>query len=172
MIYEPREDSYLLQKYVKKYAKGKVLDLGSGSGIQAKTALENTKEVLAADIDKEAVEYCKKQGIKTVKSNLFSNIKGKFNLIIFNPPYLPDEDLEDNESKLCTTGGIEGHEMVEEFLKQAKSHLEKEGKILLIYSSLTKNIPAIFGNHSYKHKVLESKKFFFEKIFVTLLQSK
>ena len=53
MIYEPREDSYLLQKYVKKYSKGKYfLDIGSGSGIQAKTAIKaKAKSVLATDIN-------------------------------------------------------------------------------------------------------------------------
>ena len=35
MLYEPREDSRLLAKYAKKYAKGLVLDIGTGSGIQA-----------------------------------------------------------------------------------------------------------------------------------------
>lgn len=49
MIYEPEEDSYLLEKYVKKLAKGKVLDLGTGSGIQALAAKKTCKEVKAAD---------------------------------------------------------------------------------------------------------------------------
>ena len=91
MIYEPSEDSYLLAKYVDKFSKGKVLDLGTGSGIQAETALKHTKEVLATDISKEAVKFVKKKGIKARISDLFSNINEKFDLIIFNPPYLPRE---------------------------------------------------------------------------------
>ena len=112
MIYDPAEDSFLLAKHVKKYAKGKVLDLGTGSGFLAEVALENTKDVLAADIQEEVVNYVKKKGINAVKSDLFSNIKGKFNLIIFNPPYLPFEDLEDEESRLITTGGESGNEVL------------------------------------------------------------
>ena len=57
MIYEAADDSFLLAKYVKKYAFGKVLDLGCGGGIQSLSALENTEDVLAADVSKEAVDY-------------------------------------------------------------------------------------------------------------------
>ena len=89
MIYAAREDSFLLAKYVNKFSKGKVLDLGTGSGIQAEAALKHTKNVLAVDINKEAVNYVKKKGIKAKVGNLFSEIDKKFDLIIFNPPYLP-----------------------------------------------------------------------------------
>ena len=53
MIYEPAEDSYLLQKLVRQYAIGRVLDMGTGSGIQALTAIEspNSREVIAVDIN-------------------------------------------------------------------------------------------------------------------------
>ena len=76
MIYFPREDSYLLAKQVKKYAKNKsVLDIGTGSGILASAALQSgASAVLASDINKEAVDEVKKQGIQSVQSNLFSKI--------------------------------------------------------------------------------------------------
>ena len=53
MIYFPREDSFLLEKEVKKYAKGKsFLDLGAGSGVQAKAAKQaGAKSILCADIN-------------------------------------------------------------------------------------------------------------------------
>ena len=100
MIYEPGEDSFLLAKYVEKFAKGNVLDIGTGSGVQAENALKFSKDVLAVDIDKKAVSYVKKRGVKAKVSDLFSNVKGKFDLIIFNPPYLPDEELEDELNQL------------------------------------------------------------------------
>lgn len=109
MIYPPREDSFLLEREVKKYAKGKsFLDIGTGSGIQAKAAKQaGAKSVLAADINPESLKHLKVQGINVVKSNLFSNIKRKFDLIAFNPPYLPRDKREDKESALTTTGGKE-----------------------------------------------------------------
>ena len=99
-VYQPAEDSYLLQEYVKEYAFGRVLDMGTGSGIQALTALKrtNVKEVVAVDIDEEAVRRLQQgikeqrlRKIKVIKSDLFDRVEGHFNLIIFNPPYLPQD---------------------------------------------------------------------------------
>lgn len=166
MIYEPKEDSFLLQKFVKKYAKGKVLDVGTGSGIQARTAKENTSNVLAVDINPEAVEAAKNAGIKARVSDLFSKVRGKFDLIIFNPPYLPEEELEDEESKRITTGGKKGNEVLERFLKEAKDHLEKDGIILLVISSLTPKAEYLFNKYKYKFELLEKEHVFFEDIIV------
>lgn len=170
MIYEPREDSLLLAKYVKKYAKGKVLDLGCGSGILAEAALENTRDVLAADINQEAVDYCKKKGINAVKSDLFENISNKFDWIIFNPPYLPEDEREDEESRLITTGGKKGNEIIIKFLDEAKNHLNKNGKILMIASSLTPDFDFIVKEKGFKSHELEQVKTFFEKIKAYLIE--
>jgi release factor glutamine methyltransferase len=166
MIYEPQEDSYLLEKHVKIRAKGKVLDLGTGSGIQARAALTKTEEVLAADINPESIKHCKELNVKTIESNLFSNIKEKFNLIIFNPPYLPEDEEEPEDSKLITTGGKKGHEVLEEFLIQAKNHLEEKGEILTVVSNLTGDVEGLFNKYNYKFKKLDSEKLFFEELFV------
>ena len=171
MIYEPAEDSFLLQKYVEKYAFGKVLDIGSGSGIQAESALKKTKNVLSVDINKEAVKLLKKKGIKVIYSDLFSNVKGKFDLIIFNPPYLPEEKLEDLETKLVTTGGKYGYEILERFFKNAKKFLNKNGKILIVFSSLTikKKVDSLVKKYGFKFKLLEEKGLFFERLYVYLV---
>ncbi len=165
MIYHPAEDSFLLGIQVKKFAKGKVLDLGSGSGYQALIALKKTKNVLASDISKEAVELCKSKGINCIQSDLFSKIKDKFDIIIFNPPYLPLDELEDLDSRLSTTGGKKGNEILIEFLKQAKKYLNKTGKILLIVSSLTPDFEKLFKKYNYKFKKLSEQSFFFERIY-------
>lgn len=164
MIYEPREDSDLLKKWVKKLVKGKVLDMGTGSGIQAITSLENTKDVLAVDVNLECVGYVQKKGITTRQSNLFSNVPESFDWIIFNPPYLPEDIEEPEDSKLATTGGEEGNELLLEFLKQAKDHLNTNGKILLLISSLTGEAEELF--QGYKYTLLEEEKLFFEELYV------
>ena len=174
MIYEPQEDSFLLFKYVEKYASGKVLDLGSGSGIQAESALMKTKEVLAVDINKEVVKLLKKKNINAKYSDLFSNVNGKFDLIIFNPPYLPEEKHEDSETKLVTTGGKYGYEILERFFKDAKKFLHKNGKILIVFSSLTnkKKVDSLVKKYGFKFKLLEEKGLFFERLYVYLIERK
>ncbi len=56
-IYEPAEDSYLLQEVVREEVHGRVLDVGTGSGIQALSAAKSSRvrEVVAVDINPDAV---------------------------------------------------------------------------------------------------------------------
>lgn len=169
MIYEPAEDTFLLAKHIKDYIKdknAKVLDLGCGSCYLAIEARKYSDNILAADINPEAVELAKEKKIKFVQSNLFSNIKDKFDLILFNPPYLPEEKQEANESSLITTGGMQGFEIIEEFLKQAKQHLNKDAKILLICSTLTGDVESLFKKHNFKFKLIDKESAFFEKILL------
>lgn len=171
MIYEPAEDSYLLQDQVKRYSKNKkVLDLGTGSGIQAETAVRQGAKVLAADINQECIDFVKGKGINAVKSDLFSSINEKFDLIIFNPPYLPENKLEPKDSSSSTTGGKKGNEIFENFLKKAKNYLNEEGKILVVVSSLTPNVEKLMKQYKYNFKKLSEKNLpFFEKLTVYLI---
>lgn len=78
IIYEPREDSTLLAKWVKQYATGKVLDVGTGSGIQAVTAAKKkgVTSVIAVDIQSGVISHCKNtienKKIRFRQSDLFS----------------------------------------------------------------------------------------------------
>ena len=173
MIYEPAEDSFLLAKFVKKYSKNKsVLDMGAGSGIQSKTAINSgASRVLAADINPEAVKHLQSLKITATRSNLFSNISGKFDLIVFNPPYLPLDSREDLESQQATTGGKLGDEIILRFLTKVSSHLDKSGKILLLLSSLTPKdrILKLLEKKRLKHKSIGSEKLFMEILEVWLI---
>lgn len=176
MIYSPQEDSYLLEKQVKIYSKNRsVLDIGSGSGIQCLAALNSgASSVTASDINPEVIAHLKsisksnQNKIIILKSNLFSNIKSNFDLIIFNPPYLPEDEYEDSESKLVTTGGKHGDEIILKFLNQAPSHLNKNGIILLLLSSLTPKdeIIKLLSQLNLKHKTISQEKMFMESLFI------
>jgi len=174
-IYQPAEDSYALSDTIKQFIKKNkprkdiaILDMGSGSGIQSVTLKKlGFKNTLAADIDPKAIKHLKKQNIKAIKSNLFSKINKKirFDLIVFNPPYLPEHKYD---KKPDTTAGKKGYETITHFLKQAKKHLTPDGTILLLFSSLSK--PIIIKKEArklgYKYKLLNEKNLFFEKLYV------
>ncbi|MCL5018169.1 MAG: methyltransferase [Candidatus Pacearchaeota archaeon] len=172
MIYHPSDDSFLLSEILKDILEAsnekssvKILEIGCGSGIQLQTIKKagiKKENIFSCDINAEAVEHCKKLGFSSVKSDLFEKIKGKFDIITFNPPYLPEDKREPKDSQLATTGGKKGSEVINKFLRQAKSHLAKNGKIILLTSSLTKGIK--WGN--YKKKLLGKKKIFMEELYV------
>ncbi|MCU0642470.1 MAG: methyltransferase [archaeon] len=170
MIYSPREDSFLLEREVKKLAKGRAsLDMGCGSGIQGKAALSSgAKSVSFSDINPEAIKELKKQGFDAVKSDLFSDIKEKFDLVSFNPPYLPENKEEGRESGLANSGGKRGDELILRFLKQVKFHLNRGGIILLVLSSLTPRdkIEILLKKQKMHKKLLGKQSFFMESLEV------
>ena len=166
-IYQPAEDSFLMQEVLKK-AKikktDKILEIGSGTGIQIQTIIDlgiKKENIFAVDINPKAVKHCKNLQFNCIQSDLFEKVKGKYDLIIFNPPYLPEDKNEPKDSQLATTGGKKGSKIINRFLKQVKNYLEKDGKIFLITSSLTKAIK--FGK--LKKTLLGKKKLFFEEIY-------
>ena len=95
----------------------------------------------------------------------------RFDLIIFNPPYLP-EDKYDKEKD--TTAGRKGYELILKFLEEAKEYLDKNGEILLLFSSFSK--PKIILRYAdkigYNSKLLAKKRIFFEELFVYLFEPK
>ena len=130
MLYDPQEDSFLMAEAILNLKpKGKVLDLGTGTGILAEAASKSSSLITAADKDMRAVMYVKHKfpAFNVVESSYFSGISGKFDLIINNPPYLPNDDrIKD----LALDGGKEGWEFIDNMLSQAKKYLEVNGAFL------------------------------------------
>jgi HemK-related putative methylase len=171
-IYEPREDSHLLEKHVRTHAFGRVLDVGTGSGIQALAAIKNKDvgEVIAVDIDEDVINKLKEKikflrKITAIQSNLFENIKDKFNTIIFNPPYLPqDKGIED----ATLYGGKHGYEISQKFFNKVSKFLASDGKIFFLFSSLTnkEKIEEIITNNLLQFQEIDKKKLHFETLYV------
>jgi release factor glutamine methyltransferase len=166
-VYEPGEDSWLLKSVLKDFAKGVCLDMGTGSGILAEEAAKYCKKVIAVDVNKKAVEYCKKncpdKRIEFRESDLFQNVPESFDTILFNFPYLPDECGD-----VAVDGGKDGIEIMESFLKEAKNHLNPKGSILIVFSDKTniKKLDKIIINNKFTFKKIAEKNIFFEKLIV------
>tara|TARA_Y100000310_G_C20648970_1_gene798282 strand:- start:997 stop:1530 length:534 start_codon:yes stop_codon:yes gene_type:complete len=167
-LYEPAEDSDLLGKHIKDYAHGRVLDMGTGSGILAQEAAAYADSVVAVDVDLDVITWCeqlKKTNIQFFQSDLFSNVSGKFDLIMFNAPYLPkDKGIKDK----ALYGGKEGWETIGRFLKEAKKYLNEDGKTLLVFSSTSKpeKIKTIMVEEGYTFKLLDKVHISFEDILL------
>ncbi len=185
-VYEPQEDSLLLLAAVKKYARGTVLDMGCGSGIQGITALmnRNVTAITFADINPSAITHAKtaataaaataaiRTPLSFVHSDLFATIprEALFDTIIFNPPYLPDDEYD--AEKHITTGGKEGYETILRFLQEAKDHLARDGIILLLFSSLSRKsvIDKALRELSYEKNLVGKTHVFMENLYVYLLK--
>ncbi len=137
------ETEYLVEKtinYAKKYFSNKIniLDIGTGSGaiaISLKKHLDSN--VTASDISAKALEIAKENAINNnakitfIKSDIFENIKGKFDIIISNPPYIAyDEEIEDivknNEPHIALYAKDKGLYFYKKIINQAKKYLNKK----------------------------------------------
>ncbi|KAA0004789.1 MAG: methyltransferase [Thermoplasmata archaeon] len=167
-VYEPAEDSYLLIEAIDlkdlKNCK-KALDMGCGTGIIA-LHLAKYCPVVAADVNEMAVKNtmhnAKLNGIELEvrKSDLFSSINEKFDIITFNPPYLPTEGED-----IAWNGGKGGIDVMNKFFEDAWKYLNRDGKIYFIASSLS-NIEELIERHGrYEFKKLKEKAYFFEKLY-------
>ena len=124
----PRPETEILVRHaVTALSEGdSLLDLCTGSGaIAIACALEAAKDknvsVTAADISEGALEVARenartnKANVRFVKSDLFENVRGRFNVITANPPYVPSAEIEtlspdvrDFEPRLALDGGADG----------------------------------------------------------------
>ncbi|MBT3642600.1 methyltransferase [archaeon] len=172
-IYEPSDDSFFFKEFLenffsKKSTKEKdsltFLDMGTGSGILALTATKFLKKenITAADINEKAIKKLNKQKINKIHTNLFKNLKNSFDIIVFNAPYLPQDKREPKDSQLATTGGLKGDEISLKFIQQAKDHLNKNGKIFLLISSLT----PMNKIKKFSTKIVARKKIFMEELLI------
>lgn len=171
MIYAPGEDSFLLSSSFSLFIKPgmDVLDVGCGSGYLMKEALKFTSEVQGVDINPQVIAHCRAQKLNVYQSDLFESVTGKFDIVVFNPPYLPEDVEEDDESRLITTGGKEGYELLERFLRDVKSFLKPSGVVLLVVSSLTGDVGLLFSEYKLNYTLLKEESHFFEKLRVYVL---
>jgi HemK-related putative methylase len=136
------DDSLLLAEVVEKEIQPNmsVLDIGTGSGIQGIVAALRGAAVLSTDICPRAVQtarwnaerYQLEKDIEARESDCFNQIREKFDRIIFNPPHLWFE----SESVLDHTITDNQYVLFQRFLKDAKKHIEENGKIFLVCSTI------------------------------------
>ena len=123
-------------KFKKKY-----LDMGCGQFAilgQFYKKINSSSDVTSVDIYEKFIENSlynselNKNNIQIKKSNLFSNIDEKFDLISFNPPYVPSSQKKDKlEFPNIRYSENDGLLTTHDFLIEAKNYLRTDGEILL-----------------------------------------
>lgn len=147
-VYEPAEDSFLFAQNLLIQDNDIVLDMGTGCGILGIIAAEKASKVTAIDINPHAVRCAKENArlnkfskkVFFLQGNLFAPLstRAKFDVILFNAPYLPSESIELNNWLECGwSGGINGRQIIDRFICEASTYLKRKGHILLMQSTLS-----------------------------------
>lgn len=178
-VYEPAEDTFLLAENLVVDKNDVVLDMGTGCGILGILAAKKARRVVAVDVNPHAVRCAKMNAklngvtekMETLQSDLFKSIKKneKFDLIIFNAPYLPLKTREEtNWIERAWTGGPTGRQFIDQFILQAPSYLKTGGRILLVQSTLSDVEETVqkLGGRRFCVRVLAQEKVAFETIVV------
>ena len=192
-VYEPAEDSFMLATYASSLTGKtggsrspgilppgmKILEIGCGTGIASlSAAAANPKnDVLGVDINPAAVECARKNAGKNgiinalfEKSDMFSGVSGKFDAVLFNPPYLPttrQERLALEHENAAYDGGESGLEAFRHFAGRVADFVFLGGKVAVIATSLGGGIKKTMDELGQKigpSQILASESFFFEKI--------
>jgi len=181
-VYEPAEDSFLIAKQMK--TKGSVLDMGTGCGILSILAACGAERVVAIDVNPYAARCAKvnaevngvSEKIDVLIGDLFNPLKEKpvFDVILFNAPYLPIEEESERKEDLIDyawSGGKDGRRVIDRFIQQVSKYLKKNGRVLLVQSSLSnvKRTLEKLRKQGFQVRIVDEKKAFFESI--TLIEA-
>jgi release factor glutamine methyltransferase len=131
-VYKPLENEPACAAYCQ--VGDRVLDLGCGSGVGSVFCAPRAREIVAVDISEAAVrntrENCKRLGLDNVtvmRSDMFSQVVGKFDLILANPPYIA-ADFKDEEEQFATSVRY-----LPMLFAEVGQHLTSEGRLLVQY---------------------------------------
>lgn len=164
------------------------LDIGVGSGIITEALCENFKKVVGTDLEFEILKKCKEdvvsntskdsekkpkneRGFELVCADAASAFRDNiFDLVVSNPPYLP-EDYDNEGMKIhdeAIYGGKSGIEVTLKIIKSSLSTLKREGKLLIIVSSLSNisRLQELLELLNLNMKKIVEKRLFFETLSV------
>lgn len=169
-VLTPRFDSEILVENALKFNFSNVLDLCAGSGCLGLSIWQNKPNInlTFADISSKALKVCKKNAkrlgarAKFVKSNMFENIKGKFDLIVCNPPYIEtdvvkslDEEVKNFDPILSLDGGKDGLKFYRILFENLNKYLAENGKCLIEIGYNQKDLLNLFNQKFDKTKLIK-----------------
>jgi release factor glutamine methyltransferase len=177
-VYEPAEDTFLFAENLQVERRDHILEIGTGTGLIAIIVSRQCRTVTATDVNPQAIDCAVKNiitnkayNVKLKQGDLFEPVQNeKFDLILFNTPYLPtsEEEMVDDELDAAWDGGEDGRKVIDQFLEGVKDHLNPGGRVQLVQSSLSdidKTI-AKLKEIGLEASVTAREKCFFEEIVV------
>lgn len=175
-VYLPAEDTFLLADNLDAREGERALELGTGCGILAILAAEAGAEVVATDVNPAALRCASANAVAHGVADridfrlgdLFEPVRGeRFDLVIFNPPYLPvpqEESIGDMLDR-AWEGGPDGRAVIDRFLEGLPEHLNEGGRALFVQSSLSNIARTLRMLRAFRVDILR-RKLPFEELFL------
>lgn len=130
-------ESFLLGGLVKRTPSRRAIDLGTGSGIHAILASDHCDKVVGMDVNPRALEFARfnaaLNGVGNsdfIQSDLFASVDGTCDLLLANPPYLPDAAAQPGDN--FWSGGVEGSELLSSIVRAIPTKLDPDGTAHLV----------------------------------------
>lgn len=159
----PRQDTELLTetaiRTIKERAYQTCLDLCTGSGcVGVSIAKLAGVSVTASDVSADALELARENAtlnqadVTFVQSDLFERLPGRFDIVVCNPPYLSQADMDSLQKEvtfepaLALYGGTDGLDFYRKIASEYRAHLNEGGMLLLeIGSTQALSVSYLFG---------------------------
>lgn len=193
-VYDPAEDSFLLidaieedKEFLKKLNPRIVLEIGVGSGVISSFVKKLLDSIvpkhnylaIGTDINPEALLSTRKtfsnEGQKfpelincSLLSPLESRLSKSIDVIIFNPPYVPTDDLPEQLYEYCFAGGPTGRSALDKLLPKISNLLSQDGCFYLV-ALKSNDIQEIFRmskSHNLDGKILIDRKCGCEHLYI------
>ena len=165
-MYLPSEDSIFLSNTVNHYHGNLALEIGTSSGIILKELSKNFRIVIGTDIDFDSLKHLQSvlKNNRLICCDAATAIRNiEFDLIVTNPPYLPDNP---NYVDRTVDGGPTGIEVSVHILASVLDKLSEKGKILIMVSSLSKKkkLESFISDNNLIMKQIAQKGLFYESL--------
>ncbi|MBQ8429589.1 MAG: peptide chain release factor N(5)-glutamine methyltransferase [Clostridia bacterium] len=127
-----------------------VLDMCTGSGAIAVAVEGELKKrgyqnkIAAVDISEDALALAQENArlnganIKFIQSDLFAKVRGKYDVVVSNPPYIPSatiqtlqREVKDFEPRLALDGGEDGLDFYRRIAQEAPKHIARGGMLIM-----------------------------------------
>ena len=183
-MYVPSDDTFFLADCIRQYSGRWALEIGVGSGLLLRILEKNFAYVAGSDIHLEVLQHSKQQ-YRSSKALLvccdaasaFGGVK--FDLIVSNPPYLPDDEEEEEDNRnnnninhslrdLTVHGGPKGIETTIHFINSALPLLARDGKMVFVTSSLANSsaLDDVIQQKKVHRKIIKEKRLFYETLYI------
>jgi release factor glutamine methyltransferase len=189
-VYEPAEDTFQLLEAIQIKKDESVLEIGTGCGLIALVCAQKGANVVCTDINPYAINLTRynfeknlsllKGTLQIREGNIYSSLDKKelFDVIIFNPPYLPTSatDLVGGSGwfDISVDGGKNGLKITRRFIEGLQSHLTKMGRAYIVFSNLSdqKLLNKIIAKNNLKSEIINTYNYNDERIEIILLTIK